>query len=207
MGARLAVGVRFGRLTLVGRTVFTKKSRWMVLCDCGTLKDVSGDSLLTGNSNSCGCLRRELLSMWGTTHGGSKTPLYRVWASMVDRCYSETTPGYSDYGGRGITVCERWHDFANFRDDIGKRPSPRHSLDRINNDLGYSPDNVRWATGSEQARNKRSNRLITYQGRTQCLQAWADELGMNRHTLATRIDRQGLDIAEAFTRPSRYRNK
>lgn len=204
METRLHEGGRVGRWTLVRRTVLTKRSKWWCRCDCGTEKEVHGSSLLSGTSLSCGCLRAEELSERSTTHGGSKEPLYRVWAAMMGRCYDANDRFYKDYGGRGVKVCRRWHSYTNFRLDMGDRPSDKHSLDRRKNHLGYSKANCVWSTTTEQARNRRSNRMITYKGRTQCLQAWAEELGVSRSRLSTRLDRQGLSVHEAFTRPSRY---
>ena len=196
-----------GRWTLLRRTVFTKRAKWLVRCDCGAVKEVFVDSVIRGRSTSCGCFRVDDLVSRQTTHGESKTRLYRVWASIVSRCTNPEDPAYPKYGGRGITLCSEWRTFEGFKLSVGNKPLWAKSLDRIDNNRGYQPDNVRWASTTTQNRNKRNNRLITYQGRTQCLNAWAEELNINRATLQTRLDREGLTVEEAFTRPSRYKNK
>lgn len=136
-----------------------------------------------------------------------KYTLRRIWRAMWNRCNNPKHTKYSFYGGRGITVCDRWsgeNGFENFKNDMGERPSPLHEIDRRDNSLGYAPDNCHWVTPDVQARNKRSNRNITYNGKTQCLTDWAKELGMSRITLLKRI-RMGWDEIEALTRPVDHR--
>lgn len=148
------VGQRFGRLVVQrlgeGRTA-GGGVRWWCLCDCGTEKVINGNSLAAGNSRSCGCLHRDAVHR---THGASGTKEYRAWAQMKSRCNDPANARFSDYGGRGISVCERWAKFETFMEDLGPRPDGC-SLDRIDNDGNYEPGNVRWATGAEQAANKR----------------------------------------------------
>lgn len=151
-------GRRFGRLK-----VLTPNGRrghyvtWLCLCDCGNKCTVSGFNMRRGLSRSCGCLRRETAIGKNTTHGLSHIPEYFVWASMRGRCSNENDRGFKNYGGRGIKVCRRWSRFYNFIKDMGRRPSDKHSIDRINNDKGYSPKNCRWATSKEQRANQRSS--------------------------------------------------
>ncbi len=153
-------GDRFGRLTVVERAPHAPTAgwRWLCRCDCGEETTVRSRSLRTGNTQSCGCLQRERVREILTTHGesarGKWTPEFQAWAAMRKRCGS----GFRQrqyYADRGITVCKRWDAYETFLADMGRRPSPDHSIDRINNDGNYEPSNCRWATRSEQQRNKR----------------------------------------------------
>lgn len=127
-------------------------------------------------------------------------PEHNSWRAMVDRCRNPRNTSYANYGGRGITVCERWLRFDNFLADMGPRPSPSHSIDRINNDGNYEPGNVRWATRSQQILNSRQARLITAFGRTRHLSEWSAETGIKITTIVSRIDRNGYTAEEALTR-------
>jgi len=138
------------------------------------------------------------------THGMSGTPEYRAWATMRQRCNSLTHPEYRYYGGRGITVCESWDDsFEAFFCAMGRRPTSKHSLDRIDNFKGYSPTNCRWATRLEQANNTRFNRRIEYDGRSQTLAEWSRETGIPSHTIISRLDRGKWSVSRAPSTPSR----
>lgn len=153
----LAPGQRFGRLlvTAFAGTDTHGKRLWKCVCDCGTRRTVFGFSLVSGKTNSCGCMQRELTSKRHRTHGMYHTREYRTWADMIQRTTNQRCACFPRYGGRGIVVCTRWQkSFAAFFADIGPRPAGM-SIDRINNDLGYCPGNVRWATPSEQRRNQR----------------------------------------------------
>jgi len=132
------------------------------------------------------------------THGLSRTPEYRAWKGLVQRCTNPDHPAYGDYGGRGIAVCERWlDDVEAFIEDMGPRPSPRHELDRIDNDGPYSPENCRWTTVQRNARNRRSNRRITYRGETRTLAGWCELLGLPSDSVRKRLE-AGWSKAKAF---------
>lgn len=133
-----------------------------------------------------------------TTHGLSSIPEYAVWKTMRARCHCRTNRQFADYGGRGIRVCRRWAKFVNFLADMGRRPTARHTIERRDNDRGYSPENCYWATKVQQGRNKRTNRLVTHGGLTMCLSAWAERLGVRYKTLHNRLW-SGMSIDRAFT--------
>jgi hypothetical protein len=148
-------GQRFGRLSVLRRVPCHGASRWLVRCDCGTQKTVAGGSLRSGDTQSCGCLHRERCSVTHSTHGQSGSELHRIWKGMLARCTNPNVPRWNRYGGRGITVCERWRrDFTAFAVDMGPRPSRRHSIDRIDADGPYAPTNCRWATALQQRHNR-----------------------------------------------------
>ena len=133
-------------------------------------------------------------------------PEYPIWKQMRRRCSIPTHPKYHLYGARGIRVCDRWNDsFVAFYADMGPRPSPAHSIDRIDNNGHYTANNCRWATRQQQGRNTRRNRLLTLDGRTMCVQDWSDETGIHTRTIRTRLDR-GWSIERALTTPARHRS-
>lgn len=153
-------GQTFGRLKVSGLAEATGRGvHWLCICRCGVVVRLRTNSLTSGNSTSCGCKRRESV----TKHGKKHTPEYAAWRSMINRCHRPGNRNYPNYGGRGITVCDQWrNDFARFLEDVGKRPSDKHSLDRIDNDKSYEPGNVRWATSKEQIRNRRNTILVEW---------------------------------------------
>jgi hypothetical protein len=165
------VGNRFGRLSVVAQAPSVVVARvprikyrraWECVCDCGARVVVNGNRLNTGITKSCGCLKRDVARAMSTTHGhstvGGNSPTYETWRGMIDRCTNQGHVSFSRYGGRGIVVCERWRTFANFLVDMGERPAGK-TLDRRNNDLGYSVENCRWATNQEQGQNTRTTKL------------------------------------------------
>lgn len=146
-------GLRFGSWLVLELAPYKRRPKWLCRCDCGTERVVMGGNLRGGLSESCGCSF--------TTHRLTHHPLYQTWSNMIARCLDPENTHWEDYGGRGVDVCERWRQsVADFIADVGDKPSPQHSLDRINNEGHYEPSNVRWATAGEQARNKRNTRMI-----------------------------------------------
>jgi hypothetical protein len=202
-------GRRFGRLVLT-EFVGTDKhwnGRYRYRCDCGNKGIVQDSNLRSGSIKSCGCLKRERIIARNTSHGlsgGEKTPtrLYRLWLRMRARCQNPAHKDYAYYGGRGISVCPAWSDFATFhawafangyRDDL--------TIDRVDNDGNYEPGNCRWATRLQQARNSRNNRLITFRGKTMTAAEWEDRVEIRSATIRARLDRFGWTVARALTTP------
>lgn len=134
------------------------------------------------------------------------TPEYRAWAEMIRRCEDPKCNRFYTHGGRGITVAKEWHSYPVFLADVGRRPSPKHQLDRQNNDGNYEPGNVRWATRKQQARNKRNNHLITFKGKTACMAEWAEKLGISRQSLRKRMI-SGWDLERILTTPKKTKGK
>lgn len=196
-------GQQFGRLTVVSFAgIVNRRARWECVCTCGARIVTGRQDLRSGRTRSCGCLRRENTTAIKTTHGMRHTPEYKAWAAAKGRCTNPTDRAYEYYGGRGITFSPSWLDsFENFLADMGMRPSPRHTLDRIDNSKGYAPDNCRWASRMEQANNRRSNHLVTYQGETRTLRAWSDITGIPYKTLHTRIIARKWSAERTFTTP------
>jgi hypothetical protein len=196
-------GQHFGRWTVLRVDPNRSKGKgcitcWICECSCGTVRAVQGFRLRKGRSKSCGCLARETLKVRMTRHSDSKTPEYYAWQQMVQRCENQKNRRFKDYGGRGITVCDTWHSYENFLTDMGRRPSRNHSLDRIDNDEGYSPINCRWATREKQRNNIRVNRHITYRGVTHTLSEWSSSTGIHKATISGRLDRRGWTIGQAL---------
>lgn len=199
---------RFGRLVTLGPVGQSKSGNviWLCKCDCGNTKNFPGGNLKRGHAKSCGCLPKEIIAQRNTVHGMRSDPLYQVWGGMKNRCTNPNTENFAYWGGRGITVCNEWrHDFVAFHDHVSQLPhcgEKGRSLDRIDNSLGYQPGNVRWATAKEQGRNTRVNILITHNGKTQCLSAWAEELGLSLGMLHQRI-RAGWSARRMLTTSAR----
>lgn len=193
-------GKKFGRLTVLHRAKNKKeKVAWLCKCSCGNEIEINSESLKRGLTKSCGCLRSELSRDRRKTHGhtlfGEETPEYKSWLSMFSRCRCKKGVTYKNYGARGIKVCIRWNKFENFYKDMGDRPEGT-SLDRINNNKGYSPKNCRWATNKEQARNKRNNRKINIKGKIYTLIELAELTGKHRETIRKWLKNGYLDRIE-----------
>jgi hypothetical protein len=151
------IGQRFDRLIVVaiaGRNKWNKLL-WWCECDCGEYLIVVGDNLKNRDTKSCGCLKRELAGKHVFKHGQSNTKIYKVWANIINRCHNYSHIGFNDYGGRGITICKRWLKFENFIADMGPKPTPKHAINRINNNANYEPNNCEWILPKINNRNKR----------------------------------------------------
>lgn len=190
------IGRKFGKWTVLDR----KKGnfKWRCACSCGTIRFVTGPDLKNGKSSQC----RECYFKQRKIRKVYDHPLYFIWMGMIARCEKKASKNYHRYGGKGIKVCNRWHSFDLFVEDMGARPSKKHSIDRIDNDKGYSPENCRWATKKEQARNRTNNRLISYLGITMTMIEWAEKLCVSRHTLGNFLIRNSFNKAYRY-----YSNK
>lgn len=195
-------GEIFGRLTVL-EFAYTKneESYWKCCCSCGAEIIVRSKCLARGETKSCGCLALENLINRSKTHGLAGTPIHIAWCSMRERCNNPHNKSYARYGGRGIKICERWlNSFENFYEDVSKLPhfgEKGYSLDRINNDGDYCPDNVRWATRKEQCRNRRSNVIVEYQGVKMTMIEAAEKSGLDYKLLNNRY-RKGKRGDELF---------
>lgn len=196
-------GQQYGRLTVLGYAGRIKKKQyWYCECTCGNFSRCGASNLKSGESLSCGCYNREQTIKAHITHGmTNKTPEYGIWMKIIARCTNPNDHSYNNYGGRGITICERWrHNFKAFLEDMGPRPSPEHSVDRFPDHNGnYEPSNCRWATIKEQARNKRSNRLVTYRGKEMCLSEACELAGIDYKSTHQRISKLGWSVERALS--------
>lgn len=176
-------GQRFGKLVV---DQYLNKSMWQCSCDCGQRPTVKGQSLRDGHTKSCGCGIADS-NKRRAKHGMYRTKAYKTWQGIKQRCENLKSDAYHRYGGRGIKVCDRWQEFENFLSDMGEPPVGA-SIDRIDNDGDYTPENCRWATVQEQQNNISTNRLFTHDGKTQTLAQWARELGIAYHVLKYRLN-------------------
>ena len=196
-------GLRFGRLTAIQPAGKSLKGELLYdcICECGIRKIFFVGNLRSGKSKSCGCNgSRTTLAQRATTHNKSKTPEYNVWNCMRQRCNNTRNSRYCDYGGRGIKICERWMEsFINFLNDMGTRPSPYHTLDRINNNGNYEPSNCRWTIWAVQANNMRSNRVLTLFGKSDTATRWARKIGLNPQRVLARKLRGWSDEKSLLT--------
>ena len=201
-------GDRYGRLTVVEEVEPDGyHRRFRCLCDCGASKVAVLKRLRNGNTASCGCLHREVSAANGrekpaTTHGHSYHPIYNIWRGMINRCERPSDRYYRNYGGRGIAVCQAWHDagtFIEWAHASGWRDGLQ--IDRIDNDGNYSPENCRFVTRKENCRNTRHNVLVTFREITKPLAAWAEQFGLRWRTLHNRIYRYDWTVEQALTLP------
>lgn len=207
------IGKKYGRWTVTEFSGFReykkspRRSLWKCICDCGVIGIRTSKTLESGSS-SCGCIQKEAVSAANTKHGKSRTKIYKVWTSMRLRCNNKLDRGYDNYGGRGIKVCERWEtSFENFLADMGYSP-PGMSLDRIDNDGDYEPENCRWATPSQQLGNQRKSVRFKVDGVEMCLMEISIKYKISYNTLHQRV-RKGMSIQDAISKPidTRYKRR
>lgn len=199
--ATVKAGDTFGKITIlaVGKLPGAKyKYRAVYRCECGTEKAVQIGSIQIGTTKSCGCASAERFK----THGLWGDPVIITWRHMLARCYDPISKKFSDYGQRGIRVCDRWHDVTAFHADMAPTYAPGLTLERRNNNGDYEPSNCRWATPAEQARNKRNNIHVTIGDRTMILKDWCREYGLNYHSVYHRIKQMGWEPLKALTTPN-----
>lgn len=189
------IGQRFGRLVVVSRVSSDRYTKWHCKCDCGNECDVLASNLKNGHTQSCGCLQTETRKTNRLEHGYRHTRIYTVWSKIKGRCFNTKDPRYSSYGGRGIVMCDEWKDnpaafiewaYANGYDENAKYGET--TIDRIDNNKGYSPENCRIANETVQSNNRRTNRKITYKGETHTVAEWARILDVKQSTLITGLN-------------------
>lgn len=198
-------GQQFHRLRVISRAPNyqsgSRTPRWHCICDCGNKTISNSHELRSGRAKSCGCYSQEIWDQKRYKHGGHRDKLYKVWTAIKQRCLNPADPAYPNYGGRGITICDEWKtDYLAFAAYLGEKPSPKHSVDRIDNNKGYEPGNIKWATHSEQLRNKRTNQMITHGGKTMCFKDWVRETGIPHATLHYRIYTAKWPLEKALTK-------
>lgn len=206
MGARLKItGKRFAMLTAMNPTALRVRGKvvWLFKCDCGNETSVGASQVINGNTRSCGCIKLARVKALKYSHGMAKTKINHVWARMKQRCLNPKCSDYEYYGGRGITVCERWLKFENFFSDMGQ-PEPGMTLERVDNSKGYEPGNVIWASRKVQGVNMRSNVWIEVNGRCLTRTGWAKELGVHDSAIISR-EKKGMTPEQAVTIPFRKR--
>lgn len=202
-------GQKFGRLTVIQRAENRNgKTMWMCQCDCGNEKITQTMNLTHGDTKSCGCLQKETIKEIASTHKKSKTKLYRVYLHIKERCSNPSSKSYSDYGGRGISVCDEWLDsyekFMDWSYENGYKDGLQ--IDRMDNDGNYEPSNCRWTDRVTQANNRRNNNFIEFNGEKRTLSEWEKETGIGQSTIWARIYKLNWSIEKALTTPVRGGN-
>ena len=201
----------FNYLKVVERAGNTKsgEAMWLCECICGKKKILPGSKVRNGEIKSCGCMKTELSGKKNRKHGMRKTRLYRIWQGMIQRTTNKSNTEYCDYGGRGIEVCTEWRsDFESFRKwSYENGYSDNLTIDRIENEKGYSPENCRWITQKDNCRNKRNNHCLTYKGETKTIAEWAEITGIGKATLRHRIVKMGWSAEKALTTKIGNQNK
>lgn len=200
-------GQRFGRLTVIERAKDDAYGnvRWMCRCECGNIVVRHSHVLRRNSQSDCGCGKPKRNKKAATKHDGKNTRLYSIWVDMRRRCENQKNPSFSRYGGSGITVCPEWHDFTVFRTwAYSHGYSEILTIDRIDNDKGYSPENCRWVTLKVQENNRRNNTLLVFKGECHTLSQWAEITGIHRATIGRRIHNYGWPIDRALTEPVKH---
>lgn len=209
-------GQKFGRWTVIKEVGRNKSggATWLCVCDCGAERVLDGRSLREGTSKSCGCIQKDpdyVFPKPNLTHGGRNERLYQVWRGMIDRCHNSKSKYYKYYGERGITVCDEWrYDYASFRSwafENGYNPDAKKyecTIDRIDNDKGYFPDNCAWRNQTEQSNNRSNNHILTFNGESLSISEWARKIGIRKDTLRRRIVNYGWTIERALTTPNTH---
>ncbi len=213
MKKNVQIDKKYGRLKIIKEipTLAGKKRKVCCICDCGKKVIIQLGNLVSGHSKSCGCLRRELTKKYNKKHGMTGTREHQTWCHIIQRCFDKKIPQYKNYGGRCIKVCDRWlgkNGFENFYKDMGDRPSPNHSIDRIDNDGDYAPENCRWATMKEQQNNRNNNIFVSMNGVKISMNDLADFFNVDYETIRRRIISNNWDIKRAiFTSTDEYHKK
>ena len=199
-------GQRFERLVVASYSHSNQNGRavWNCICDCGNTLTVKGNALLSGNTKSCGCLKADCAANMKYRHGQRNSRLYRIWSGMMTRCNNPHFHEYARYGGRGISVCLEWQDFALFHEwATGNGYSDDLSLDRIDNNGNYCPENCRWVTRQVQANNTSRNHYLTFNGETHTMSEWATITGIAYFIIRERINKFHWSVEKALTTPTK----
>lgn len=197
-------GQTFGRLTVKAFRGTNKRrcALWECSCSCGHIVVVSSESLRKGNTKSCGCLHKDYVLRYMYKHGETgltKTPEYKAWSSIMERCTNPLHKSWVSYGGRGIRIAPAWRiSYLDFLKAVGRRPGRGYSIERIDNDGDYTPENCRWATAKEQGNNRRTNRWLDFNGCRKTVAQWCEELGLVRSTVTSRL-RAGWAVGDILT--------
>lgn len=192
------IGKKYGRMTVVDVLFNKTRNKLVCLCDCGSKTSCIVSNAVSGHTSSCGCIRSEIRRndfikrssklKRNTTHGMTNSIEFRTWTSMLGRCYNVKNSSYKRYGERGVTVCDRWKkSFEAFHNDMGNRPSEDHSIDRINNDGDYCPDNCRWATRKEQQRNRSVTKRYIFNNELLTIGEICENTGRSRHSVTKEV--------------------
>lgn len=192
-------GKKFGRLQVL--EIGPKKTgqyNWWCLCDCGEKRLVAGGDLRSGHTRSCGCLKRDRTIETHTTHGKSRSPEFSIWRGIRKRCNTPTAHAFEHYGGRGIKICSRWDNFENFLADMGPRPTPKHSVERIDHDGDYCPENCKWVIWDDQANNRRNTHFVVINGERMSLKRACEKHGRRYNRTSERIRKLKWSVEEAF---------